>query len=62
MADVERIAPPVPTLPPPLGRGVGSRGRRAPRQERPPQPEPEHGQRPEKPNEHPTTEHIDEYV
>lgn len=62
MADVERIAPPVPTLPPPVGRGVGSRGRRAPRQERPQQPEPEPSQRPENPNEHPTTDHIDEYV
>jgi hypothetical protein len=62
MADVERIAPTVPTRPPPIGRGVGSQRRRAPRQERPQQPESERDQRPENPNEHPTTDHIDEYV
>ena len=30
MADVERIAPPVPTLPPPVGRNVGSGRRQRP--------------------------------
>ncbi len=58
MADVERITPPVPTLPSPVGRGVGSRQRRAPQRE--PKPEP----RPEGPggSRKPDNEHIDEYV
>jgi hypothetical protein len=30
MADVERIAPPVPTLPPPVGRNIGSGRRQRP--------------------------------
>jgi len=58
MTDVDRIAPPVPTLPPPVGRGVGSRERRAPRDRLPP------NQRDEKPanDRKPVTDHIDEYV
>lgn len=28
MSDVERIVPPIPTLPPPVGRNVGDRRRR----------------------------------
>ena len=58
MTDVDRIAPPVPTLPPPVGRGVGSRERRAPRDRQPPKP------RDEKPanDRKPVTDHIDEYV
>ena len=62
MADLERIAPPVPTLPPPTGRGVGSRRRQAPQQERKPQPgspqvpDPDHEDRNRPPD------HINEYV
>lgn len=58
MTAVERIAPPVPTLPPPTGRGVGSRERRAPRDRPPPT------QRDEQPasDRKPVTDHIDEYV
>jgi len=59
MADVERIAPPRPTLPSPPGRSVGSKRGRTPRggprpagkpgsEERQPEPEP--------------IERIDEYV
>jgi hypothetical protein len=60
MADVERIAPPVPTLPSPVGRNIGS-GRRQrqplepPARRKPPPP----GEPPER-NDPP--EHIDEYV
>ena len=60
MADVERIAPPVPTLPPPVGRNVGSRQRRAPRGgpkpwlERPAEPPPAERK--------PDQDHIDEYA
>jgi hypothetical protein len=60
MADVERIAPPVPTLPAPVGRNIGS-GRRQrsplepPRQRKPP-PGDEKSDRDQPP------EHIDEYV
>ncbi len=60
MADVERIAPPVPTLPPPVGRNVGSGRRQRAPLEPPPQrtPVPDHDQseRDDPP------EHIDEYV
>jgi hypothetical protein len=60
MADVERIAPPVPTLPPPVGRNIGS-GRRQrqplePPVRRQPTPGDEKSER-----DHPP-EHIDEYV
>ncbi len=59
MADVERIAPPVPTLPSPVGRTIGS-GRR----QRPPL-EPPARRRPAESDEtppNPTPDHIDEYV
>jgi hypothetical protein len=60
MADVERIAPPVPTLPPPVGRNVGSgRRQRAPLDpppQRVPPPNDEKSERNDPP------EHIDEYV
>jgi hypothetical protein len=60
MADVERIAPPVPTLPPPVGRNIGSgRRQRAPLKPPPrraPVPTGEPAER-----DHPP-EHIDEYV
>jgi hypothetical protein len=58
MADVERIAPPVPTLPPPVGRGVGT-NRRGQRERPPPaerKPEP-----PRKDDRQPP-DHIDEYI
>lgn len=58
MTDVERIAPPVPTLPPPVGRNVGSHKRRTPRDERR-APERPGGEPPRAP---PSSEHIDEYV
>ena len=59
MADVDRIAPPGPTLPPPVGRNVGGKRSRTPhggqepageQRQDPRAPEPEH------------IEHIDEYV
>ena len=60
MADVERIAPPVPTLPPPVGRNVGSGRRQRPPREPPPQRSPaEDDGKPD--HDHPP-EHIDEYV
>jgi len=58
MADVERIAPPVPTLPPPVGRSVGTGNRRRAPRERLPQPAPTEDQ---KPRDLPP-DHIDEYV
>jgi hypothetical protein len=58
MADVERIAPPVPTLPAPVGRSVGERRKqRSPR----PAPQPSKPAGGEPPRDHPP-EHIDEYV
>jgi hypothetical protein len=57
MADVERIAPPVPTLPSPIGRGVGERRRHEPRRDRPPA-----APTPERPDSEPKPDHIDEYV
>jgi len=60
MADVERIAPTVPTLPSPVGRNIGSgRRQRAPLE--PP------GRREPRPDDEKTepnlpSEHIDEYV
>jgi hypothetical protein len=59
MADVERISPPVPTLPSPVGRSVGSKQRRAPRGDRPPQ---ERRSNPQPADRKPGPDHIDEYV
>ena len=60
MADVERIAPPVPTLPPPVGRNIGSGRRQRPPLEPPPRRAPaDDDDKPER--DHPP-EHIDEYV
>ena len=58
MADVERIAPPVPTLPPPVGRSVGDRRRQRPSRDPKPQPKPadDETRRDQPPD------HIDEYV
>jgi hypothetical protein len=61
MADVERIAPPVPTLPPPVGRNIGS-GRRQrppldpPSRRTPPAQDDDRAERSD------PSEHIDEYV
>jgi hypothetical protein len=58
MADVERIAPPVPTLPSPVGRSIGAGGkRRAPRE---PLPKPQPAE--DKQERDPPPDHIDEYV
>lgn len=59
MADIERIAPPVPTLPPPIGRGVGTR-RQPPRRDG--EREREHEPIAPRDGDHPPQEHIDEYV
>jgi len=61
MADVERIAPPVPTLPAPIGRGVGSRRRQSP-QERKPQPGAPQAPGPERKDRDQFPDHINEYV
>ena len=58
MADVERITPPVPTLPSPVGRNVGSGRRQRPPPERPARRAPSEADKPQ-PN---SPEHIDEYV
>ena len=57
MADLERIRPPVPTLPTPIGRDVSNRRRRepAPKSKRDPEPDPA-------PNPKPESDHIDEYA
>jgi hypothetical protein len=56
MADLERITPPVPTLPTPVGRNVSNRRRRPePKSKRDPDAEPV-------PNPKPESDHIDEYV
>jgi hypothetical protein len=60
MADIERIAPPVPTLPAPIGRGFGSK-RRAPAREEP-APDSEHNVDAPSPDPVSPTDHIDEYV
>lgn len=58
MADVERIAPPVPTLPAPVGRNIGSRGRRRQPQAPPARaPADDDATKRDQP-----PEHIDEYV
>jgi hypothetical protein len=59
MADLERITPPVPTLPTPIGRNVSNR-RRKPESDPKSRPEPEPGSGPQ-PN-RPESDHIDEYV
>jgi hypothetical protein len=59
MADVERIAPPVPTLPSPVGRNIGSGRRQRPPPDRPARRAPnDDGQTQRKS----PPEHIDEYV
>jgi hypothetical protein len=59
MADVERIAPPVPTLPSPVGRNIGSGRRQRPPPDRPARrvPSDDDKTQPSSP-----PEHIDEYV
>jgi hypothetical protein len=59
MADVERIAPPVPTLPPPVGRNIGSGRRQRPPPDRPARRAPGDDDKIE-PGSSP--DHIDEYV
>jgi hypothetical protein len=59
MADVDRIAPPVPTLPPPVGRNIGSGRRQRPPLEPPPRRPPDGGDAPESDR---PPDHIDEYV
>jgi hypothetical protein len=63
MADVERIAPPVPTLPPPVGRNIGSGRRQRPPLEPPTRraPPDDDKQSSDKSGDQPP-EHIDEYV
>jgi len=59
MPDIDRITPPVPTLPAPVGRSVGSKQRKAPQNgRRPPDPR---GNLPAT-DRKPDPEHIDEYV
>jgi hypothetical protein len=58
MADLERIAPPVPTLPTPIGRNVGSKRRRPSERDHKPEPEPPPAEAPRRPE----PDHIDEYV
>jgi hypothetical protein len=58
MADIERIAPPVPTLPSPVGRNVGSGNHRR----RPHEPPPRVPADSEKPKHDQPPDHIDEYV
>jgi len=56
MADLERIKPPVPTLPTPVGRTVSNRRRQQePGRKRDPEPE-------SAPNHKPESDHIDEYA
>ena len=56
MADLERIRPPVPTLPTPIGSTVSNRRRQQePRRKRDPDPE-------SVPNPKPESDHIDEYA
>jgi hypothetical protein len=60
MADVERIAPTVPTLPSPVGRNIGSGRRQRAPLEPPPRRAPAPADEPAE-RDHPP-EHIDEYV
>jgi hypothetical protein len=63
MADVERIAPPVPTLPPPVGRGVGTRRQPRPSRNTPTErPPAERTPADERKDDRDAPEHIDEYV
>ena len=59
MADVDRIVPPVPTLPPPVGRNIGSGRRQRPPHELPARRKPADDA--DAPRDKPS-EHIDEYV
>jgi hypothetical protein len=61
MADVERIAPLIPTVPTPIGRNVGSRRKPAPERERQPRSTPEDVPGSSTPP-NPESDHIDEYV
>jgi hypothetical protein len=58
VADLERIAPPVPTLPTPIGRNVGSKRRRPPERE----PTNDSAESPPTDDRKPETDHIDEYA
>jgi hypothetical protein len=59
MADLERIAPPVPTLPSPVGRNIGSGRRQRPPPSSPARRAPSND---DKPHPEPPPQHIDEYV
>jgi hypothetical protein len=61
MADLERIAPPLPTLPTPIGRNVGSQRRRPPEREPERRSVPGTVAEPSSPR-NPEPDHIDEYV
>jgi hypothetical protein len=62
MAEIERITPPLPTLPTPVGRNVGSKRRRTPRDGGEPGGKPR-ADVPAEPNpDSEPIEHIDEYV
>jgi len=58
MADVERIAPPVPTLPPPVGRSIGTGNRRR----TPREPQSRLPPADDEKERDPPPDHIDEYV
>jgi hypothetical protein len=60
MADVERIAPPVPALPAPVGRRVDTQRRRQPRPKPPERHDPQAPDAGDAPPRSP--DHIDEYV
>jgi hypothetical protein len=62
MADLERIAPPVPTLPAPIGRNVGSRQRRPPEREPQPRAAPDAAAGSTAPPRNSVSDHIDEYA
>jgi hypothetical protein len=61
MADIDRIAPPVPTLPPPVGRNVGSGRRQRPPLQPPARRSPDDDDAGKTEPDQPP-EHIDEYV
>lgn len=61
MADVERIAPTVPTLPSPVGRNIGSGRRQRAPLEPPPRRNPP-GADDDQARRNDPSEHIDEYV
>jgi len=60
MADVERIVPPVPTVPPSVGRTVGSR--RRPPDKRSPEDDAQQDERRPANDPGDLQQHIDEYV